>query len=406
MGLLVVAVVFRRPDLLVIATPAAIVTAWSVLTKPHELPAVEDHLGHTTLGEGDAVSWRTHVEGDAQIDLIAVASADMEWLQRRPRSGAVTAPAHRGAASAVLQIRSMRWGRRDLEPLQFSAASAWGGFEHRSELRPRSMVTLPTPAAFDSNAPVRPTDGLVGAHRSVRPGEGSEFASVRSFQVGDRMRRINWNRSLRSEELQVNATWADQDSHVALVIDVGEDLGVSEGIEGRASSLDITVRAAGAIAQHYIRGGNRVSLRSLDPSIRIALPPGTGEGQLRRILDTLAQVNAPAGRFQRVAGPRMANAEVTVVLSPMASPEGLEQAVLLSGRGGSVIVVDTLPDHVIDDDDPLLALAWRIRLLERRRELRLARASGIAISQWLGSGSLDHFLRNVARQSSAPRIRP
>ena len=98
-------------------------------------------------------------------------------------------------------------------------------------------------------------------------------------------------------------------------------------------------------------------------------------------------------------------AEITVVLSPLASTEALERAVLLGRRGGSVVVVDTLPDHVTDADDPLLALAWRIRLLERRRELRLATENGIAVSQWLGPGSLDQFLRNVARQSSAPRIR-
>ena len=30
-----------------------------------------------------------------------------------------------------------------------------------------------------------------------------------------------------------------------------DDFGISEGIDGRASSLDASVRAAGAIAEHY-----------------------------------------------------------------------------------------------------------------------------------------------------------
>ena len=317
----------------------------------------------------------------------------------------MTATAHDGVASLRLSVRSVRWGRRYLAPLQVSASSPWAAFHYAAELPPKSITTLPTPAVFDSTAPVRPTDGLVGSHRSVRPGEGSEFASVRPFQVGDRMRRINWSRSLRSDGLQVNATWADQDTHVALVVDVGEDLGVSEGIEGKASSLDITVRAAGAIAEHYVQSGNRVSLRSFDPAVRISIPPAAGQAHLRRLLDTLARANAPVGRFGRT-GPRvMSHAEVTVVLSPLASSAALDRAVALGRRGGSVVVIDTLPDHVIDDDDPLLALAWRIRLLERRRELRLAQQLGIAVTQWRGPGSLDQFLRNVARQSSAPRVR-
>lgn len=404
-GLTAIAIMFRRPDLLVLATPAAVVTVWSVLTRPERAPVIEDRLGHTTIHEGDATSWRTDVTEADNIDLISVAVADMEWVERNPNRGAATAPVVKGVGSVRMHVRSMRWGRRELEALQVSASSPWGAFTYSADRPLHLLVTLPTPARFDSSAPVRPATGLVGSYRSVRPGEGSEFASVRAFQVGDRMRRINWNRSLRSDELQVNATWADQDTHVALVIDVGDDLGVSEGLEGNASSLDTTVRAAGAIAEFYVRRGNRVSLRSFDPSVRIAIPPGSGQAHLRRMLDTLARVNAPLGRFQRAAGRSMSTAEVTVVLSPLASPEALERAVAIGRRGGSVVVIDTLPSHVIDDDDPLLSLAWRIRLLERRRELRRAQELGIAVTRWDGPGSLDHFLRNVARQSSAPRVR-
>lgn len=404
-ALVAAALLFRRPDLLVLATPAAVVAVWSALTRPTQVPAFEHLLGQHAIREGDATSWRVEVTDADQADLVTAAVDDMDWFQRKPRRGALTAAVHGAGASLRLSVRSVRWGRRYLAPLQVSASAPWGAFHFAKELEPLSITTLPIPAVFDSTAPVRPTDGLVGSHRSVRPGEGSEFASVRSFQVGDRMRRINWSRSLRSERLQVNATWADQDTHVALVIDVADDLGISEGIEGKASSLDVTVRAAGAIAEHYVQSGNRVSLRSFDPSVRIAIPPAAGQAHLRRLLDTLAQVNAPSGRIGR-SGPRsMSHAEVTVVLSPLASPEALDRAVALNRRGGSVVVIDTLPDHVTENDDPLLALAWRIRLLERRRELRRAQEVGIAIAQWNGPGSLDQFLRNVARQSSAPRVR-
>lgn len=404
-ALVAIALLFERPDLLVVATPMAVVSAWSALTKPEREPEVADRLGRTTFREGDAVSWTTDIHGDADIDLASFVVPDMQWFERRPSRGAVTAAAEEGSASLRLELRSIRWGRRALEAPTITTASPWGAFRMETTLLPRFMVTMPRPARFDSLSPVRPADGLVGSYRSVRPGEGSEFASVRSFQVGDRMRRINWTRSLRTEELQVNATWADQDTHIELVVDVGEDLGFSEGVDGRASSLDTTVRAAGAIAEFYASRGNRVSLRSFDPAVRLAIAPGAGRAHLRRILDTLARVNAPVGRFVGSPGVRSSNAEVTVVLTALASPEALERAVILARRGGAVVVVDTLPDHVVDVDDPLLALAWRIRRLERRREVRRAEELGIAVSQWRGPGSLDHFLRSVARSSSAPRVR-
>ncbi len=119
-----------------------------------------------------------------------------------------------------------------------------------------------------STPPARPSDGLVGLHRSARNGEGNEFSGIRPFQVGDRMRRINWARSARSGELQVNATRADLDTHIALVIDASDDFGVSEGIDGLASSLDASVRAAGAIAEHYTPRGERVSLRAFGTADR------------------------------------------------------------------------------------------------------------------------------------------
>jgi uncharacterized protein (DUF58 family) len=220
------------------------------------------------------------------------------------------------------------------------------------------------------------------------------------------MRRINWSRSLRSDGLLVNSTWADQDTHVALVIDATDDLGVSEGIEGKASSLDATVRAAGAIAEYYVNRGDRVSMRCLDPSIRLTVPPATGPAHLRRILDTLARVSPTAAWHSNAAShASVAAAEMTVVLSPLVATEALNRAVMLGRLGRSVVVVDTLPDHVVHDDDPVTALAWRIRLLERRRELRAVADLGIFVLRWLGPGSLDQFLRGVARRSSAPRMR-
>jgi hypothetical protein len=67
-------------------------------------------------------------------------------------------------------------------------------------------------------------------------------------------------------------------------------------------------------------------------------------------------------------------------------------------------VVDTLPEDVHVVDDPTAELAWRIRLLERRREIRTVQQVGVPVIAWHGPGSLDPFLREMARRSSAPRM--
>lgn len=407
--LVTVAMLSRRPDLLVLGTPFALVTAWSTVTRPRVSPSLVDRLGHPTLREGDATMWRARVDGADGTDLVSARMEPATWVDHRIDHGAVAVPIVDGSTELGVVVRSTRWGRRLVDPVRLVASSSWGAFQSKMQTTHSSLTTLPLPSVFDSAAPRRPTDGLVGLERSSRRGEGSEFAGVRAFGTGDRIRRINWSRSLRSERLQVNATWADQDTHVALVIDAGADYGTSEGIDGAASSLDTAVRAAGAIAEHAGRRGDRISLRVFGTLGSHVVPTAAGPMQLRRVLDTLSRVQPGRGSVGAARGnlpPWPATgAELTVVLSPLISREALDRAVSLGRHGLPVVVIDTLPDSVATDDDPIAALAWRIRLLERRREIRRVQQAGVPVVRWLGPGSLDEFLRDVARRASAPRMR-
>ncbi len=407
--LVTVALLGQRPDLLVLGAPFAIITAWSAATRPRTPPELSDRLGNSTLREGDATIWRGRVTDADGTDLVSARMEPATWIDHRIDHGTVTMPVVDGRTDLDVVVRSTRWGRRLLSPVRLLATSSWGAYQCSMHTAHTSLTTLPLPAAFDTSAPRRPTDGLVGLERSTRRGEGSEFAGVRAFGTGDRIRRINWARSLRSDHLQVNATWADQDTHVALVIDAGADYGISEGIDGAASSLDTAVRAAGAIAEHSGRRGDRISLRVFGAVGSHVVPAAAGPMQLRRVLDTLSRLQPGRGATAARRGglpPWPANgAELTVVLSPLISHEALDRAVSLGRHGLPVVVIDTLPDTVLADDDPVAALAWRIRLLERRAEIRRVQQAGIPVVRWLGPGSLDQFLRDVARRASAPRMR-
>lgn len=409
--LIVVAVLWRRPDLLVIATPFAAIAAWSIVDRPTEVPTFDARVGPETIREGDAATWRVTWSDLDHTDLVIAELGAAPWVDRRPANGAVTAIGTAGSTDLTIGVRSTRWGRREIPSGRLLAASPWGAFAWAAKTDVHSVRTLPQPAVFDPDPTARPTDGLVGQYRSVRAGEGSEFAGLRAFQVGDRMRRINWPRTLRAPGLLVNATWADQDTHVDLVVDAGDDIGRSDGVDGAASSLDATVRAAGAIAEHYTRRGDRVSLTTFGTRNPHDVAAGTGHTHLRRMLDTLAALKPGGVRTSERPGPRgghhaTGDSRMTVMLSPLVSPVALERAVAIGRRGVAVVVVDTLPDEVVEDDDRALALAWRLRLLERRRELRHVRAAGIPVVTWQGPGSLDQFLRDVARRASAPRVSP
>jgi len=405
------ALVLGRPDLLVLGAPLVVIAAWSLMTRPQGDPSSQTSSAHQSVREGEATTWQTSMTTVPGMEQAVVALAPVTWLQASPATGvrAHTVPANSTGAVIRLDIglRSQRWGRRSLGSGIVAATSAWGAFRYGPQAcAPRTLWTLPMPATFDAKAPTPHPNGLVGLNRSRRAGDGSESANIRAFAPGDRLRRIHWPLSLRAGELHVTSTWADQDSHVMLIVDALNDLGESEGLGEAASSLDITVRAAAAMAEHYLHRGDRVGLRIFGAASIARLPAAAGKNHLRRILDTLARIETGTDRRPNpttVVGGLPAGA-LAIVLSPLVSPDALTHAVTLARRGLSVIIIDTLPEDVGRQDGTTAALAWRIRRLEREQAIRRVQQAGIPTVPWRGPGSLDQVLRDLGRRSSAGRM--
>jgi uncharacterized protein (DUF58 family) len=272
------------------------------------------------------------------------------------------------------------------------------------------LRVLPHTPRFDSRADTPRPVGLVGVNRSPRLGAGVEFADIRPFRPGDRLRRISWRVSLRSRELHVTTSPTEEDSGVLLVVDVLGDHGHSGGLDGDASSLDQGVRAAAAVAEHHIRAGDRVGLRIVGGDGGL-LGFGAGTRHLRAIFDLLAGVRA--GELPEGAGNRLqlgvTGGSVVFVFSPMLGQAIVTATAGLVQRGLPVLVVDTLPPgaspRVPDGADPQLAdLAWRMRRLERDQVLGGLAALGCPVIAWHGAGTLDDVLRRLSRRRSVPQV--
>jgi uncharacterized protein (DUF58 family) len=112
-------------------------------------------------------------------------------------------------------------------------------------------------------------------------GEGMEFADLRPFMFGDRVRRINWRASARRGELWVNEQHPERNVDVVLFVD-----SFAEVRRGSTSTLDLAVRAAATSAARYTKRRDRVGLVSFGGYLRW-LEPGGGLVQLYRIVDAL-----------------------------------------------------------------------------------------------------------------------
>jgi uncharacterized protein (DUF58 family) len=176
------------------------------------------------------------------------------------------------------------------------------------------------------------------------------------------------------------------------------------------------VRAAGALAEHHLRRGDRVSLTSVGGVRAVRVPARSGRRHAFRVLEVLARIE-PQARSRRAAhlhrGLGVRAGSLVLVVTPLLDEEVITTLHVLSGRGLTVVAVDTLPDPArlgsadltIDTDpgDPWVGPVWRLRLLERAAAVRGLQEAGVAVVPWRGPGSLDHVLRQVGARGPRPR---
>ncbi len=402
------ALTLGRPVLVVLVAPLLVAGAIGLLRKPTLEPRVDTTIAHVQLHEGQGTRSRLHLDRADEVEYVTRSMGQQPFLALHPAHGAVAyftdSPEHLG-------VSPRRWGSRIVGAEKVALTTAWAGFRWGPVTIPgREMFVLPTLTRMRSGGEAPQPIGLVGAHRSRRDGNGSEFSSIRAFHSGDRLRRINWRVSLRQGALHVESTRAEEDTAVLLIVDAMADYGVSEGVDSTESSLDVSVRAAAAIADQYLAEGDRVSLRVLSPGGEY-IGYGTGTRQLRRILSLLArlrpgvpqQIDIERIDFRATAG------SVVVVISPMLSESLASATVRLVRRGLPVIVVDPLPagsaPQVWPPPAPEVAeLAWRMRLIDRSHLLGALAAAGCPVVPWNGPRTLEEVLRRLARRAQLPRV--
>jgi len=404
------AVLFGEPELVVLVAPLVVLAALGLLYRPASAPRVHSSLDHVTLHEGQGTRCRLVLTDADDVEHVTRVAASAPYVAMHPADGHVGFLRHDGVDQGVLEVSPRRWGVRLLGEEKVALTSAWAGYVWGPvPISGRSLSVLPVRAPFDSRADAPQPIGLVGRHRSRRPGDGTEFAAIRPFHGGDRLRRINWRVSLRTGALHVVSTRAEQDTGVLLVVDGLADHGRSDGVGGSASSLDVTVRAASALAEHYVHGGDRVSLRVIGAGQEV-VGYGSGARHLRVLQGRLARIRP--GEPRHFAPERLRlNATagtVVVVLSPMLADAIGATVALLSRRGLPVMVIDTLPPDVVpsavEGTDPAVAdLAWRMRKIERDQQLARLAGLGCPVVAWRGPGTLDDVLRRLARRAQLPK---
>lgn len=340
---------------------------------------------------------------DATIGLTASAPVDRVDVLLRLPSGLGTDEPNPCAVALragedrhiVLPLRCDRWGAFLLGPpllrvrdrLGFYAWEPRAGVQASLRVYPgvETVRTLLTPLE---------TQVFVGNQVSRAKLDGIEFADIREWEPGDRLRRINWRASARRDGLWVNEQHPERNTDVVLFLDTFADVGSSA-----RGTLDLTVRAAASLAQRYLQRRDRVGLVNFGGFLSWLLP-SSGTLQLYKIVDSLLQVDVVlsfAAKGVNVLPPRSLPPKALVLaLSPLLDRRSAGALLDLRARGFDLVVIEVSPLPFVEpDQDELGRLSYRLWQLSRESLRAGYEQAGVPVVEWRAGTPLDVPIEEV-----------
>ena len=398
------ALALRRPELAIVAAPFALLVV--VGTRTARDPEVQVALAiadERTL-EGTDLGVVATVRAQRSVDRL-------ELLLELPRQVEVV------SGDIVRSLRLRAGEERELE--YTLRCTTWGVHElGRTRMRAcdpfrivtwkatgdetRQVKAYPSPITLRRLVPPIETQAFAGSQVARVKGDGVEYADIRDFVPGDRVRAINWRASARRQSLVVNERHPERNADVVLFVDSFVD------VRGAGRSvLEEGVRAAGALAAHYLDRRDRVGLVGFGGVLRW-LQPGMGTTQRYRLVETMIETGVEPTYTWRdvnvIPARILPAASLVLALTPLVDPRFIAALEDLRGRRFDVAVVEVDPIPLVEPGHTdVERSAYRLWLLEREVLRSRLERLGIGVATW-GERDLETVLEEVRTFRRSTRL--
>ena len=393
---LVGALALRRPELVAVATPLALLLVLGLASDRE--PNVSAHLtvdSERTI-EGADVDAVVTVRTDRALERLDVLLDLPPGARVVDGDSAFALRLARGEERELpLVLRCDRWGRYDLGEIDLRARGAlrlvvWEGHTgqvQRLRVYPRQdeLTRLVSPAE---------TQAFTGSEVARIKGDGIEYADIRDYVPGDRLRAINWRASARRGSLVVNEQHPERNTDVVLFVDSFADV----RRDGRSTLAD-AVRAAATLAERYLERRDRVGLVAFGGVLRW-LQPGMGAAWRYRVIETLLETDVEPTYTWRdvniIPGRILPPKSLVVALTPLVDARFVAALEDLRARGFDILAVEVDPLPLVPAGrGDAAAVAHRLWQLEREVLRARLEALGIATARVGDDVSLEAALEGV-----------
>jgi uncharacterized protein (DUF58 family) len=286
------------------------------------------------------------------------------------------------ARELELTLRAERWGAYGVGDVFARSFGPLGVTRFEGRLRSRRPLRVyPAPEAVRSLLRPLRTQVFAGNQVAREKGEGIEFADLRPFVPGDRIRSVNWRASARRGELWVNELHPERNTDVILFLD-----SFAQARLGSKGTLDLAVAAATGLAERYLKQKDRVGFVSFGGALNWLLP-ATGPLQLYRIVDAVLNTEVVlnyAWKDVEVIPRRVLPPQALVVaLTPLLDERATEALLDLRARGFDLAIIEISPVPFVEPGRGKTAeVAWRLWTLRREAARARFERTGVPVASW------------------------
>jgi len=392
---LLAALVLGRPELAALAAPFALVLAAGLSLAEEPRVRAKLELDRERQVEGEVVTAYLDLEAETAVPALELLLDLPDGLEATSENPQLRHVGPGDWPELELELACAHWGAYLVGDVILRAQDRFGlvAFEQALDLR-RPLKVYPRGEALEQLLRPLETQTFAGSQTPRTRGEGIEFADLRPFVPGDRIRRVNWRATARRGEPWVNETHPERNADVVIFLDT-----FAEARKGASGTLDLAVQAAGSLAVHYVREKDRVGLVAFGGVLNW-LTVSTGVVQLYRVLDSLLDAEiflSYAWKNIDILPVRTLPPHALVIaLTPLLDERSMRALVDLRARGFDLAVVDISPVPFVEPGSgPLDELAFRLWLL-RREALRSSYLRlGVPVVEWRQDQPLQAALEEV-----------
>jgi uncharacterized protein (DUF58 family) len=404
---LLAAVALRLPELVLLATPFAVVATLSAFQVRTPRIEVDVELDRERALEGELLDVSIRFAPGEAVERLDVLLELPAGLEMEGGDNPSTLRLEGGERLLSLRLRCARWGAFRVGRVHLRAHDHFGMFRHEVAIDARQPLKVyPTEEAVRTLLRPSETQVFSGNHVARQKAEGIEFADIRQFVAGDRVRHVNWRATARRGELWVNEHHAERNADVVIFLDV-----FAEARRGERSTLDPALRGAASLAARYLRQRDRVGFVSFGGMLNW-LVPATGARQLYRIVDAMldTQIILSHAWQDLVVVPRrtLPPQALVVALTPLLDDRAATALLDLRARGFDLVVIEISPlALVVRKQGEIGDIAHRLWRLRRDAVRGRFERAGVPVAVWDDDSSLTAAMEEVEafrRQARTARV--